>query len=146
MPTAPKLVAFIWYAALAWFCANMVVTYLSKGTQVGNFAAISAVIGGLVGWTFAGKRAGDTMKAAYGYGVTSVLLVVFYCVFYFSGEEMLHRSLNMRYDGPLDALANGVALMGNNLILIAKNDVIAVLLIGGLFGGWLVEKTGRKWS
>ncbi|RPE71561.1 hypothetical protein EDD53_0682 [Pacificibacter maritimus] len=146
MPTAPKLVAALWFAALAWFCAGMVTRYLPEGTQLGHFALISAGFGGLVGWTFLGRRAGDTMRAALGYGLTAVALTVFYCLFYFSAEKMVQRSLNNRYDGPMDAVVSVVELMGEYLILVAKIDVILVLLIGGLFGGWLVEKVGRKWS
>jgi hypothetical protein len=146
MPTAPKLAAFLWYALVAWFSAQLVSNHLPEGTQLGHFALISAGFGGLVGWTFAGGRAGDTMRAAYGYGLTSIALIVLYCLFYFSFEEMLHRAMSHRYRGPMDALAGCVALMGHNFLIALKVDVVIVLLAGGLIGGWSVEKVGRKWS
>jgi hypothetical protein len=146
MPTAPKLAALLWYAFIAWFSAQLVVNHLADGVQIGHFALISAAFGGLVGWTFAGGRAGDTMRAAYGYGLTAIFLVVLYALFYFSFEEMLHRAMRKRYDGAMDALAGCLELMGQNALKALKWDVVIVLVFGGLFGGWIVEKVGRKWS
>lgn len=145
MPTAPKLAAFLWYALVAWFTAQLVIPYLPSGSQVGQLTLISAAFGALVGWTFAGGRAGDSMRAAYGYGLTAIFLVVLYCVFYFSFEEMLHRALRRRYDGAMHALTSCVELMGQNFLLLFKWDILIVLVFGGLFGGWIVEKVGRKW-
>jgi hypothetical protein len=146
MPTASKLAALLWYAIVAWFCAQLVANYLPDRAHIGHFALISGAFGGFVGWTFAGARAGDTLRAAYGYGLTTVVLIVLYCVFYFSFEDMIRRSMHNRYDGPMDALAGCVSLMGHNFSLMFKYDVVIVLLVGGLFGGWLVEKVSRKWS
>ncbi|SEK97191.1 TrgA family protein [Pacificibacter marinus] len=146
MPTASKLAAFLWYALVAWFSAQLLLNYLPLGVQTGYFTTICAVFGGFIGWTFAGARAGDTMSAAYGYGLTTVILIVLCCVFYFSVEEMLHRSLRNRYGGLLDALTGCVSLMEQNFVLLFKYDVVIVLIFGGMFGGFLVEKVARKWS
>lgn len=146
MPTAPKLVALLWYALIAWFSAQLVVNHLEEGVQIGHFALICAAFGALVGWTFAGARAGDTMRAAYGYGLTAIFLLVLYCLFYFSFEEMLQRAMRKRYNGAMDALMSCIELMGQNAMKALKWDVVIILVFGGLLGGWIVEKTGRKWS
>lgn len=145
MPTAPKLVAALWYALVAWFAAQLVTQYLPEGSQVGQFALISAAFGFLVGWTFSGARAGDTMRAALGYGITSAAILALYCVFYFSFEEMLHRAVKKRYDGPMHAVVSHFDLMRENALFLIKPDVFLTLIVGGLFGGWLTEKVGRKW-
>lgn len=146
MPTASKLVAFFWYALLGWFAAVLTVPYLPDGTPVGKFGYIAPAIGAVVGWTFAGTRAGDTMRAAYGYGLTSSFLLVLYNVGFFAGEEMFQRSIKKRYDGPMEAVTSMFGFMQDFALYALKWDVLIILILGGLFGGWLVEKTGRKWS
>lgn len=64
MPTFPKLIAAFWFALLAWFCAELVKNHFPENMIEGRMSEISAVIGFLVGWIFAGRRAGDTMRAA----------------------------------------------------------------------------------
>lgn len=145
MPTAPKLIGLLYFALLAFFAASLVIPYLDEGTQVGKLGFICAAFGGLVGWSFSGARAGDTMRAAYGYGLTAAALIVLYCVFYFSFEEMLHRSISKRYGGPTEAVLSCFKLMREHVVYVLKWDVLTILILGGLFGGWLVEKTGRKW-
>jgi hypothetical protein len=136
----------MWYALLAWFAAALTIPYFPEGTQIGKFGIIAPFFGALVGWTFAGPRAGDTMRAAYGYGLTAAFLIVVYNVIFFAGEEMLQRSIKKRYDGPMEALSNSFVFMREFAIYALKWDVLTILILGGLFGGWLVEKTGRKWS
>jgi len=104
MPTAAKLVAALWFALLGWFAAEISKAHLPEGTQFGWYSYITGVIGFSVGWIFLGKRAGDTMRAAYGYGFTATILLLFWALFYFSGEEMMHRAWATRYKGPMQAL------------------------------------------
>lgn len=146
MPTAPKLVAAIWFALLAWFAAELAKMHLPESSFVGKMSLISAAFGFLVGWIFTGKRAGDTMRAAYGYGLTSVLLLLFWCVLYFSVEQMLMRAWNGRYKGPMHALSGGVDLFREYVLIAIRPDVALTLIVGGFFGGWLVEKSARRWS
>ncbi|WP_417242828.1 TrgA family protein [Celeribacter sp.] len=146
MPTAAKLVAALWFALLGWFAAEISKAHLPEGTQFGWYSYITGVIGFSVGWIFLGKRAGDTMRAAYGYGFTATILLLFWALFYFSGEEMMHRAWATRYKGPMQALTGMVDLFKNYALTVVRFDVAATLLIGGLFGGWLTEQTARRWS
>ncbi|WP_460273741.1 TrgA family protein [Celeribacter sp. ULVN23_4] len=146
MPTAAKLVAALWFALLAWFAAELVKAYLPEKTQFGLMSYIAAGFGFLTGWIFLGKRAGDTMSAALSYGLSSSVILSFWSVFYFAFETMIHRSLDLRYRGPTEALMAMVDLMRDYAHFVVKWDVLIVLVLGGVFGGWLTEKAARKWS
>ncbi|AJE47233.1 TrgA family protein [Celeribacter indicus] len=146
MPTAAKLVAALWFALLAWFAAELVKHHLPEGTRFGVFSLIAGAFGLLTGWLFLGKRAGDTMRAAWGFGFSTSLILAFWCVFYFAFETMIHRSLDGRYRGPTAALLAMVDLMRDFALYLLKPDVLFVLVAGGVFGGWLAEKAARKWS
>ena len=81
-----------------------------------------------------------------GIGLTTVVAIVFWCLLVFAGEEMLDRSMNLRYDGPMKALGEGAKLMLEYGALLLQPDVVIWLVIGGLFGGWVTELTARNWS
>lgn len=86
------------------------------------------------------------MIAAYGYGLSASIIMTFWSLFYFAGEEMLHRSLDKRYDGATQAVVSVVELMGEFGLFALKPDVVITLVVGGLFGGWLNEQVGRRWA
>lgn len=146
MPTMPRLIAALWFALLAWFTAELVKNHLPESMPVGRMSLFSAAIGFLVGWIFVGRRAGDTMRAAYGYGLTGAVLISAWGVGWFAVVEMLKRSWDGRYRGPMHALTGTVDLIKDYALFLANIDVIVVLVLGGLFGGWLVEKSAGKWS
>ncbi|SFI75049.1 TrgA family protein [Celeribacter neptunius] len=146
MPTAAKLVAALWFAILAWFAAELVKPHMEEGTQFGLMSYIAGGFGFLTGWIFMGKRAGDTVAAAMAYGFSSSVILSFWSVFYFAFETMIHRSLDLRYKGPTEALMGMVDLMGEYGIYLLKPDVLVTLVVGGLFGAWIVEKAAGKWA
>ncbi|GAA3875360.1 TrgA family protein [Celeribacter arenosi] len=147
MPTGPKLVAALWFALLGWFAAELVKPYLPDGTQVRNMSLIAAGFGGLVGWVFMGRRAGDTIQAAYAYGLSSSVLLSFWTIGYFALETMLKRALDKRYNGAVEALLGMIDTMAEYaLYVVARPDVAITLVIGGLFGGWLTEKAADRWA
>lgn len=86
MPTGPKLIAALFFAALGWFGADLVKPLLPEGTQVGKFNIVVAAIGWASGWFMCGARAGDGIRAGFGYGLTSAALIVFWGMLIFSGN------------------------------------------------------------
>jgi len=87
MPTASKVVAAVYFAALAYFCADLVKPLLPEGTRTGMFNEVLAVIGALSGWKMSGQRAGDGVRAGFGYGLTTSALIVFWGIFLFAGTR-----------------------------------------------------------
>ena len=146
MPTAPKLVAAIFFAAVGWFCADMIVPALPEGTQSGRLHEALALVGMFSGWMMSGRRAGDGVRAGFGYGLTTSALMVFWGVLIFGTVKMLQSSIDRRYSGPVEALQSLVGICIEYLGLIAIPPVVGSLIIAGLFGGWLTEWAARRWS
>ncbi|MCR8723602.1 TrgA family protein [Frigidibacter sp. ROC022] len=146
MPTAAKFVAAIVFGFVAWFVSRLMVPYLPEGTRQAYFAEVSTAIGMVMGWRISGRYGGGGMRAGIGYGLTTVAATVFWGLLIFAGEEMLDRSLNVRYDGPIEALTEGVQLFVDYAKMMIHPDVIIWLIVGALFGGWVTERTARNWS
>ncbi len=146
MPTAARLVAAVFFAALGWFASDLVKPLLPEGTQTGWFNETMAIVGWISGWTMAGAKAGDGLRSALGYGLTTSALLVFWGVLIFSSYEMLDLSLKSRFDGPMQAIKAMIGIAIDYLKLISTPEIIGTLVIGGLFGGWLAEWTAKRWS
>ncbi len=146
MPTASKLAAALFFAGLAWFAADLVKPLLPEGTPTGQLNRIMAVIGASSGWKISGTRAGQGLRAGFGYGLTTSAVITFWGVLIFSGYKMLQYSLNRRFDGPVEALQAMAGYAVDYVVLIAVPSVVGALVVGGLFGGWLVEWVARRWS
>lgn len=86
------------------------------------------------------------MRAAYGYGLTSSVLIALWSVGVFAVIVMLERSWDGRYRGPMHALTGMVDLAKDYALFVLNPDVVITLVVGGLFGGWLTEKSAARWS
>lgn len=145
MPTSARLVAALLLAALGWYGAELIKPYLNEGRQVGLFAPISAVWGVIVGWTFTGRRLQAGSGTAAGIGLASSALLVFWAVLGFSGYEMVRRSMQQTYNGPVDAVQGMVEIAIKDLAIAAQIDVIAVLVLGGLIAGTVTQWVARRY-
>ena len=145
MPTAAKLVAAILVAIVAFFAAQAVTALFPEGMYFGPFAPICAAIGGLVGWRVMGARVGKGMQVAAGSGVATSFVIVFWCLFVFSADELVKKSMSGRYDGPFDAVANGFGIAGGYAVMMVNPTVLAILVLGGLASGLAVEWVSRHW-
>jgi len=146
MPTASKVVAALIFAFIAWFASYLVIPYLPPNIRLGWLHEVCAAIGALMGWTMSGRRAGQGVRAAVSYGLTSVGLTVFWALLVSSAQEMIDRSLNLRYHGPVEALGDMMNLYADYAVLMAKPDVVIWLLVGAVFGGIVTELSSREWS
>jgi hypothetical protein len=149
MPTAPKVIAALLFAFIAWLAAGLVIPHFHEahpGANVGQIGLISAAAGLLSGWFMSGGRAGDGPVAGIGYGLTTVALSVFWVLFVAAGYEALQRSLATRYDGPIEAIGDMIKLMLEYGQIMLAFDVVVWLLVGAVVGGVLTEMSARKWS
>jgi hypothetical protein len=146
MPTAAKFVAAIVFGFVAWFAAGLVANYLPEGTRLAYFSEVCTLVGLVMGWRISGRYAGFGMRAGAGYGLTTVAATVFWCLLIFAAEEMVDRSLNVRYDGPIEAVSEAVSLFIEFGFKMIQWDVVLWLIAGALFGGWVTERTARNWS
>jgi hypothetical protein len=146
MPTAPKLIAALLFGVLAFFVSDLVKPLLAEGTQVGWFSVVNALVGALMGWRISGARAGVSMRASLGYGITTTAATVFWCLFIWAGYLMVEASTRLRYDGPMEALTDMGAMMIEFARTMATGGVIGSLLVGALFFGWLTEQVARRYT
>jgi hypothetical protein len=146
MLTIPKLIAALFFAALGYFCGDLVKPLLPEGTRTVWLNETLAVLGALSGWRMSGGRAGISTVSGLGYGLTTAGLIAFWGLFLFSGEKALQYSLDKRYDGPMEALKALVEFMMEFAVLLAVPTVIGAAIVGGLFGGWLTEWVARRWN
>jgi hypothetical protein len=146
MPTAPKLIAALLFGALAFFVSGLVKPLLPEGTQFGFFSPLNAAVGAIMGWRISGARAGLSMRASLGYGITTSVLTVFWCLFIWSGYLMIDGSTRLRYSGPMEALQDMGVMIINYARTMATGQVIGSLLVGSLFFGWLTEHVARRYS
>lgn len=146
MLTMPKLLAAVFFAALGYFCGDLVKPLLPEGTQTGWLNVSLAALGAVSGWRMSGGRAGMGLKSALGYGLTTSGLIVFWGVFVFAGEKALRFSIDKRFDGPMEALRGMIEFGLEFFVLIAVPTIIIAAIVGGLFGGWLTEWVSKRWS
>lgn len=145
MPTAAKLFASLAFALVAFVAAELFKPAMPEGTQFGYFSFINAGIGLLCGWRIMGTLTGHGYKPAMASGVRTSVTILFWAVLGFSINEMIHRSMKMRYDGPFEAVVGVFDLAFEYLILMGRADFIGALVIGGALGGALAEWAGKRW-
>ena len=145
MPTAPKLIAAILFAALTWFVTDLVKPLLPVGTQMGLLSPINTVIGAFFGWRVMGARAGQSLRASLGYGITTAAIIVFWCLLVWSAYLMTIQSTRMRYDGPIDALQDMFFMMFDYARMMVTPEILGSLGIGALVFGWLTDQVARRY-
>lgn len=148
MPTAGKLIGAIVFAALAYFVSDLIKPLLldTEGSRTGWLSPVNALVGAAMGWTIMGKGAGKTYRQSYGYGLTTLAAIVFWCLVVWSGYKMILRSMAMRYDGAVHALQGMAELFLEYARMVAVNEVVIPAIVGALFVSWLTEFFARRWS
>jgi hypothetical protein len=146
MPTAAKLVAALFFAVVAFLAAEEFKPLMPPHTQFGRFTLLCAAIGLFTGWRVMGSRAGRGWTTALGVGLTTSAMMTLAALFLFSFRETVLRSMNRRYDGPLDATVGTFGIMVEHLAFMGDAQLIGILVAGGLLGGLAAEAAGRRWG
>lgn len=145
MPTAAKLISAIAFALVGWFAAQAYIPGLPEGTQTRNFPELTAALGLVIGWLVMGRAVGKGYWQALGSGLRTSVTIVFWALVGFSIYDMVVESTKMRYDGPMEAVVATFGIMIEYGALLARQNVILVLVIGGILGGLLAEAVNRRW-
>ena len=146
MPTAAKVIAALFFAALGYFAADLVKPLLPEGTPTRWMNETVALLGLLMGWNVVGKRVGDGPRASMGYGLTASVLTTFWSLFAFSFSDMLEKSMDRRYRGPVEAIQDMFGIFTDYAVLIMVPAMFIAILVGGAFGGWIAEWANRRWN
>lgn len=145
MPTAAKLFAAIAFAVIGFAAAEAFKPQMPPETTFGVFSLICAAIGAVCGWKIMGPRVRQGWVTAMSVGVTTAAAMTGLALLGFSVREMIIRSLNRRFDGPLDALLGTFEIALEYAWLLVDIRVMGVLVIGALLGGIIAEAAGRRW-
>lgn len=146
MPTAAKLVSFVFFGLLGYFAALTFGKQLPEGASLGYLPGYSAGIGAAVGWFVMGRSTGLGFGVAVGTGIKTALLTVLWVLIVFSIYLMIKKSTHMMYDGPMEAVLGIFDFMYEYGRKMLVGDFIAVIFGGGAVGGVAAEFVGKRWS
>lgn len=149
MPTMSKLVAGVYFGALAYFMAIAFRGAMPEGTQFGQFDLIATAIGLISGWRVMGNIAGKGYKMAPGGGVRTAITFTAWVLLVCSIILMVRKAFKKRYDSPMEAIVDIFALaMENGLRIFNPQvpEILGFLFIGGIVGGLLTEWAKARWD
>ena len=147
MPTAAKFMGAVAFAIVGFLAALVYVPPEGEIVNNGVFPGVTAALGLLIGWRTVGAEARRGYSDAASLGLRASLFIVFWTLLGFSIYVMITRSTKMQYGGEA-----GKALLDVPIIMLHygkqlwAQNVIAVLVLGGLIGGVVTEFAGRRWS
>lgn len=149
MPTGARLVSAIYFAGLAYVLGFLVHAALEADigyeVQVGRMKEVLAVIGILVGWKVMGSRAGEGRSYAVQGGILAAVSIVFWALIIFSLREMIKESTKLKYDDAPEAVVDAFRIAIDHVVTLANVPIVALLLVGGIFGGYLAEFISHRW-
>lgn len=146
MPTTAKLVAAAGLGLVGWVASDMIRPLMPADTSFGWFNYVNLVLGLLCGWVVTGKRVGFGWTEGVSAGLTGMGALVAWGLFAQSFYEMLMRSLDRRYDGPVEGLTAMFELAVEFGSVLLNGPLIIFLCLGGLLTGLLAEWVTRRWS
>lgn len=146
MPTAPKFIGALLFAALSWFVADLYKGTLPEGSQTAWVSEVSAIFGFLFGWRLMGRNAGRGMRTAIGYALTTGVVITVWSLGFWAAYRMIVRSARMFYDNPSDAVADFFSLFARYAEGLAAPEVAGSLIVGAVFCGWLTEEVSRRFA
>ena len=145
MPTAGKLAGAIFFAALAYMLSLMAFRQSGLSQVPDMFFVICSLIGAGCGWRVMGSRAAAPARDAPSSGVLTVVFTVVLALLFFATREMLIRSMNHIYRGPIEGLIGVFDIAGDYLMLLATPAFGATMVVGGIACGVLSGVIGRRW-
>lgn len=147
MPTMAKLFSAILMAVLGYFVADLVGGHLPPEERQESLRVITALFGFWVGWAFLGRRIRGDWASSVGLGLSAGIVLTLIALFWFSGYEMIRRSMRLAYGGnPVEALEDMFQIAIDNLEYLAQADVIAASVIGSILVGVIATAVSRVWS
>lgn len=147
MPTAAKLVSAVTFALVGLWAAIAYIPQLPEGSSTGQFPAIMAALGFLIGWRSMGRNAGRGWGESIGYGLRTSALIVIWALLGFAVYTMLMKSTRQLYRGdPGRAVMDVPDIMMQYGKLVIAPEVLVALVVGGLAGGLIAEMTARRWT
>lgn len=147
MPSAARLFGAIFLAVVGYFAAQAFVPSLPENMPVGHLREVCAALGVITGWRVMGRLAGAGYGAAVSNGFRSAVTLVFFALLVFSIREMLLRSMDGRYRGPMHAITGTFELAYDyGVMLVTNGPAMGILFGGAILAAWVVEIISGVWK
>jgi len=146
MPTAPRLIAAVLLAILAYITSVQIVPLLPEGTDMGYFFPLNMALGVFVGWFYFNRRIGRGLVSGLNNGLTGTALLLGLGLLAQGSNEMFRLAMRHHFDGPFDALGAIFTISVDYLFLISVPAVLGTLAIGGCVVGVLTESASKRWK
>lgn len=148
MPTAARLVSALFMALVGYLVSQQYMDAVlaeNPDANFGNMLLINVLVGAIVGWVLLGWRVGHSYSVSIGLGVTAMVAAVFWCLFCHAIWEMLQRSLDRRFDGPIEAIIGAIGIGIEQALPLLEPHIFLTLFATGVIGGMLAEFVSRRW-
>ncbi|MEJ6398857.1 TrgA family protein [Yoonia sp. 208BN28-4] len=146
MPTAGRLAGAVAFAVFGWYIATYAAQFFEEGRTPGYWVPLGVVAGIFTGWVVVGKRTGDGYASGLSNGITGTVTILFWMLFLLSFGDMIGKSMRRRYDGPVEAVVDVFALMGEYALRFAQPDLGTIIVVGGIAAGLFAEFFGKRFS
>lgn len=144
MPTVGKFICAIGLAALGWQATQTVKAIWPIEEGFGRFSEFTALLGLVIGWWVMGKRIGRGYMAALGAGLTGLGAYLFWEFLLLSFYEMIQRSLDLRYKGPVEAILGMFDIAFEYAQNVYYWPLIGMLVGGAMLIGLIAEVFTRR--
>lgn len=146
MPTAGRLAGAVAFAVFGWYIATYSGQYFEEGRTPGFWIPLGVLAGVYSGWVVVGKRTGAGYASGISNGITGTATLLFWMLFLMCFAEMIGKSMRRRYDGPVEAVVDVFALMGDYVVRFAQVELGIVIAIGAVAAGLFSEFFGKRYS
>lgn len=143
-PTAPKLIAGLLFAALAWWLSDLMRPYMPMERPLPMLGPLAAGAGFLCGWNVVGRKAGRGYVSAIGLGWTAAAATGFWTITIWAGYEMVQRSISRFYREPMEALLAWVRLSLDFAAYLLHVTPLASAVVGAAFCALVTEYLARR--
>ncbi len=145
MPTAPKLVAGLLLAALAFVASEMVKPLMPSSTVFGWFSQVNMLIGFVVGWRQVGAGAGRGSAAAISNGITGTTVMVVSCLIVHAIYTMVEDSFDRKFRTVFAAINGAIENFLEYGEYMLSPTFLGLFLLGAIIVGMATEISGHYW-
>ncbi|MHA7875810.1 TrgA family protein [Roseivivax sp.] len=145
MPTAPKLVAGLLLALLAYAVTKLVVADLPDSVVVGLVAEVNAVLAFIVGWRVIGRGIGRGSAAAITNGITGTAVATILCLGVQATDAMVEESLKKKYSSVFEAVDGGIAFFLEYGSYLLVPQTLGLMALGAVIAGVAAEVASHYW-
>jgi len=146
MPTAARLTGAIMFGIASWIYIELSTPYFPEAQLPPYWSYMPFLVGVVLGWTFAGSRAGNGYPTAFANGLTTGFGILFWAYFIMSFLDMIERSLRRDYAGPFEAILSVFDIMINWVEIFFIPSLLTTFAIVCVIAGFFVEFIGRRYS